>query len=163
MGMPEAVVHLAVREYLRADGWTLIAGQWPGGSDDELHTLNIMDPTVARDRSPDPRRHSLDKLVPDVVAIRGETLLLVEAKPDYSEADLEKLERLLGPRRDDLHTALRTFGRERGFESLLQPELLVIRPALAFEATAIHPAPVAPWLLLLVDVDRSVRTEGRPI
>jgi hypothetical protein len=98
----------------------------------------IVDPTVARDFSPDPRRHSLDKFVPDIVALRGDTLLIVEAKPDYSESDYEKLERLLAERRDDLHLALRTFGRERGFPELLQPELLSVRPALAFGAGGVQ-------------------------
>ena len=39
---------------VRDGGWRLIAGQYPGGSDDELPALNIVDPTVARDNSPIP-------------------------------------------------------------------------------------------------------------
>jgi len=104
----EAFVHRAVRRYLVADGWTLVAGQWPGGTDDALHILYIVDPTVARDLSPDPRRHSLDKFVPDVVALKDGMLLIVEAKPGYSQIDYDKLQRLLSERRDDLYTALRT-------------------------------------------------------
>jgi hypothetical protein len=156
----EAFVHRAVRRYLRANGWTLVAGQWPGGTDDELHVLYIVDPTVARDFSPDPRRHSLDKFVPDIVALRGDTLLIVEAKPDYSESDYEKLERLLAERRDDLHLALRTFGRERGFPELLQPELLSVRPALAFGAGGVRRVTAPPWIMFLVDSSGEVRVEG---
>lgn len=158
--LAEAFVHRAVRRHLRADGWTLIAGQWPGGTDDELHVLYVVDPTVARDLSPDPRRHSLDKFVPDVVAVKESTLIIVEAKPSYSHSDFEKLERLLGERRDDLLAALRTFGRERGFDALLQPDSLSIRPALAFGAHSAHPTAVAPWTWLLVEGDGSVRVDG---
>lgn len=158
--MTEAFVHRAVRRYLRAEGWTLIAGQWPGGTDDELHTLYVMDPSVARDLSPDPRRHSLDKFVPDVIALKAGVLLIVEAKPIYSQADYEKLERLLTERREDLHTALRTFGGERRFPELLHPNLLSIRPALAFGASSRHPRARPPWFHLLVDVDGEVGAEG---
>lgn len=56
--MTESFVHVAMREYLKKEGWTLVAGEYPGGSDDELYVLSIMDPSVACDNSPDPRRHS---------------------------------------------------------------------------------------------------------
>jgi hypothetical protein len=158
--LTEAFVHRATRQYLSAHGWTLVAGQWPGGSDDTLHVLYVMDPTVARDLSPDPRRHSLDKFVPDVVALKSGTLLIVEAKTGYSQRDFDKLERLLGDRRDDLHTALRTFASERGFPLLLEPQGLALRPALAFSANSRHPTPSPPWVMLLVDPAGAVSTEG---
>jgi hypothetical protein len=126
------MVHIAARTQLRAEGWRLVAGQYPGGSDDELSALNIVDPTVARDQSPDPRRHSLGKLVPDVVAIRHSVLLIVEAKVGYSDEDRLKLRDLVGVRLDDLHRALRGFGRIKGIPELLAPELLAIVPCLAF-------------------------------
>lgn len=156
----EGFVHRALRRYLRSTGWTLMAGQRPGGTDDELHVLYVVDPTVARDASPDPRRHSLDKFVPDIVAMRDTTLVIVEAKPDYSRADYDKLERLLGERRVDLLSALRTFGRERGFPELLVPEALTIKPALGFAARATRPAALPPWSWFLVHEDSSVRVEG---
>lgn len=149
-----------MRQYLSAGGWTLIAGQWPGGSDDTLHVLYVVDPAVARDLSPDPRRHSLDKFVPDVVALKDNTLLIVEAKPSYSQSDFDKLERLLGERREDLHAALRIFGHERGFPLLLEPQELAVRPALAFSATSRHSTPSPPWVMLLVDSAGSVAPEG---
>jgi hypothetical protein len=153
-------VHRAVRRHLRANDWILVAGQWPGGTDDELHVLYIVDPTVARDYSPDPRRHSLDKFVPDVVALKDNTLLIIEAKPSYSQADFDKLERLSGERRHDLYSALRTFGRERGFPALCQPELLSIRPGLAFGEGSAYPPATPPWVMLLVDSGGAVRIEG---
>ena len=156
----EGFVHRAVRRYLQDNDWKLVAGQWPGGTDDELHILYIVDPTVARDRSPDPRRHSLDKFVPDVVALRENTLLIIEAKPEYSTADYEKLGRLPGERRTDLYKALVTFGSERDIEPLLRPELLTIRPTLAFGTGKPHPVVTPPWLFLLVDEKGEVRSEG---
>lgn len=157
----EAFVHRAVRRYLSAHGWTLVAGQWPGGSDDTLHALNVVDPAVARDLSPDPRRHSLDKFVPDIVALKSGALLIVEAKPGYSQSDFDKLERLIGERRADLHVALQIFGRERGFPLLIEPQELAVRPALAFAASSRHPTPSAPWAMLLVDSAGAVSPEGR--
>jgi hypothetical protein len=147
----EAFVHRAVRRYLGAAGWTLLAGQWPGGSDDSLHVLYIVDPTLARDDSPDPRRHSLDKFVPDLVAIKDGVLMIVEAKPRYAASDYDKLGRLLGERRIDLDTALTTFGQERGFPQLACPKKLDVRPTLAFGSKSCHPPVAAPWVFLVVD------------
>jgi hypothetical protein len=155
----EAFVHRAVRRYLRQTGWRLVAGQWPGGTDDELHVLYIVYPTVARDFSPNPRRHSLDKFVPDVVALKDTILLLIEAKPGYSQTDADKLELLLGERREDLYSALRTFGRERGFPALVEPERLSIRPALAFGPGAEYPRRPDPWVMLLVDRGGAVQPD----
>jgi hypothetical protein len=156
----EAFVHRAVRRYLSAQHWTLVAGQWPGGSDDALHVLYVVDPAVARDLSPDPRRHSLDKFVPDLVAVKADTLLIVEGKPGYSQSDFDKLERLLGERCNDLYAALRTFGRERGFPLLLEPQKLRARPALAFSAASRHPEASPPWVMLLVDPEGNVLPKG---
>jgi hypothetical protein len=157
----EGFVHRAVRRHLRDHGWTLIAGQWPGGSDDTLHVLYIVDPVVARDSSPDPRRHSLDKFVPDVVALKNGALLIVEAKARYSQMDFDKLERLLGERREDLDEALRAFGHERGFPALLHPETLSMHPALAFHTNSAHATPIPPWVMLLVDSAGRVVQEGQ--
>jgi hypothetical protein len=157
----EAFIHRAVRRYLVGEDWTLVAGQRPGGTDDALHVLYIVDPTVACDFSPDPRRHSRGKFVPDIVALKSDTLLMVEAKSSYSQMDFDKLNRLLGERRDDLHVALRTFAHERGFPSLLHPEKLKIQPALAFSVSSAHPTPASPWAMLLVDSTGHVVPEGR--
>jgi Holliday junction resolvase len=134
--MNEGIVHVAVRQALKDGGWRLIAGQYPGGSDDELPILNIVDPTVACDNSPDPRRHSGNKLVPDLVALKKSILLIVEIKPRYSRADENKLQHLLGERRQHLYLALRKFSRDRGQSELSKPEKLIIVPCLGFAATS---------------------------
>lgn len=126
----EDVIHFHMREGLRAEGWTLVAGQYPNGSDDELRALNVVDPTVARDRSPRPRHHSKDKLVPDLVAHKQGLLLVVEAKPDYDLGDEAKLIRMSADRRADFDDALAPLLIEAG---ILTPATdLIFIPALAF-------------------------------
>jgi hypothetical protein len=88
-----------MREYLKSEGWILVAGEYPGGSDHELYPLNVVDPSVARDNSPDPRRHSLREIIPDLVALRGRDLFIGEAKVGYSEKDRDKLDDLVNTRR----------------------------------------------------------------
>ena len=109
----EGYVHLAMRNVLRHKNWTLIAGEYPGGSDHELSPLNITDPRVARDNSPDPRRHSLGELIPDLVALKGRLLFIAEAKVSYNLPDLLKLEYIVTERKDDLLLALNKFAVEK--------------------------------------------------
>lgn len=104
--MREDEIHYSVRSFLKDNDWLLVAGQYPNGSDDELQALNIKDPALARDDSPDHRRHSMNKLVPDLIALKGATLLVVEMKPSYSKSDEEKLLEILGDRFADFVRAL---------------------------------------------------------
>ena len=134
--MREDLIHVAVRRFLRQSNWQLIAGQFPNGSDDELPTLNVVDPTVACDGSPDPRRHALDKIVPDIVAYNRGILLLAEHKPRYSPADEKKLEGLLTERRADLILALKALV-EGGRVTISTPiDRLVFVPCLGFSASS---------------------------
>jgi hypothetical protein len=128
-----------MREYLKSEGWILVAGEYPGGSDHELYPLNVVDPSVARDNSPDPRRHSLREIIPDLVALRGRDLFIGEAKVGYSEKDRDKLDDLVNTRRLDLLGALRTFARERNVPAVLPVESLVLRPTLVFRETSEAP------------------------
>lgn len=141
-GWTEGHIHVAMRKALRDAGFRLLAGEYPGGSDHELYPLNVTDPTVARDNSPDPRRHSTGELIPDIVALKGRTLLLGEAKVHYSDADRIKLETLTGDRIGDLETALEKFAIEHGFADVLPFQTLVSLPVLVF--TTQRPAPARP-------------------
>lgn len=132
MKRDEALVHVAIRNYLRRNGWTLIAGQYPGGSDDELHILNIFDPLLAKDQSPDSRRHSFGKLVPDLIAFKDGHLLIIEAKPEYSTSDKEKLNYLLSDRRKDFLASLYKFAIDRNQNEIFPVEKLDLIPVLAF-------------------------------
>nr|ABC75874.1 R1.BtsI [Parageobacillus thermoglucosidasius] len=135
MKITEGIVHVAMRHFLKSNGWKLIAGQYPGGSDDELTALNIVDPVVARDNSPDPRRHSLGKIVPDLIAYKNDDLLVIEAKPKYSQDDRDKLLYLLSERKHDFYAALEKFATERNHPELLPVSKLNIIPGLAFSAS----------------------------
>lgn len=150
MRWTEGHIHLAMRRIMKSCGWTLIAGEFPGGSDHELYPLNVVDPAVARDASPDPRRHSLGELIPDLVALKGRQLTIFEAKVLYSEPDRLKLEDLLSARREDLLTALKKFAHERSFPELLPVEGLRLLPVLAFRADVAAPPPAREFSYLRV-------------
>ncbi len=156
----EGHVHVALRRFLRKRDWQLIAGEFPGGSDHELYPLNVVDPAVARDQSPDPRRHSLGELIPDLVALRRDDLFIGEAKLAYDEGDRQKLETLITGRRQDLLSALRKFAEEREVPALLPVERLRLLPALVFPAGS--PAPRVPngFTYVLLESPDKARVEG---
>lgn len=155
--MREDFIHYYVRRYLLSTGWALLAGQYPNGSDD-LPALNVVDPQVARDRSPDPRRHSKDKLVPDLVSLLDERLLVIEMKPSFDAADAVKLLRMRDDRRADFDRALLQLADRRHVTLPPLPSLRFI-PVLAFQAGT--PAPrLADFCYLRVDGAGLVAMEG---
>lgn len=130
--MNESYIHVAMRQYLKREGWTLVAGEYPGGSDDELYVLSIMDPEVARDNSPDPRRHSEGEIIPDLFAYKDGKMLVIEAKPKYSVADREKLKMLFLTKKDLMVATIRKFCGEHGILRGVPFERLEYIPTLAF-------------------------------
>lgn len=134
--MREDFIHYHMRTGLKNLDWTLIAGQYPDGSDDELRTMYVVDPAVARDRSPQPRHHSLNKQVPDLVAYRDDMLLVVEAKPNYDLADEKKLLNLMSIRREDFNRAAVPLLIQMGIDR--QAKDLTLVPALAFRADIVY-------------------------
>jgi len=150
----EDMVHYAVRSYLKSTGWTLIAGEYPDGSDDELWPLNVMDPRLARDRSPDHRRHSKNKLVPDLVAGSEHEITVIEMKPGFDKSDEVKLDLLLGERRADLHQALKELQR-RGKVAFDLPVGYSLVPALGFHESSVF-SPLPGWRYYLVGDDLAV-------
>ncbi|MUH03681.1 hypothetical protein GM609_09300 [Bombella sp. ESL0387] len=137
----EGRLHVAMRTILAAKGWDLIAGEYPGGSDHDLYPLNVVDPEVARDRSPDPRRHSQGELIPDLVALRGKTLIIAEAKVRYDEKDYKKLMDLITIHRCRLLQALSIFAQERNCPQLCPIENLEFCPTLVFASESKAPPP----------------------
>lgn len=133
--MKEDYVHVAMRQHLKDKGWLLVAGEFPGGTDDELNVLSISDPKVARDNSPDPRRHSTGEIIPDLVAYRDGVILIVEAKPKYSQSDKEKLKDLLTQKRDRLIVALEKFCANKPEFAHIDYHHIRYVPALAFHHT----------------------------
>lgn len=135
MKITESFVHVAMRQYLKSDGWQLVAGEYPGGSDDELYVLSIMDPEVARDNSPDPRRHSEGEIIPDLFAYKDGIMLIIEAKPKYSSSDKEKLRDLLENKKELLIQSMKKFCYEHSLLNGVRLEELQYIPVLAFGNT----------------------------
>jgi len=82
--MDEERVTEAVEAHLSASGWTIFAVDYPtSGSGLRIH------PNERRAGS----KHA-GSVVPDIVAYRGETLLVVENKPYVDPADVRKLSRI---------------------------------------------------------------------
>jgi hypothetical protein len=156
----EARVHVAMRRSLERAGFTLIAGEYPGGSDHDLYPLNVTDPAVARDNSPDPRRHSAGELIPDIVALRGQALLIGEAKVHYDFPDQEKLGRLVFERRQHLKLALEEFAQRRRIGELLPFDTLSLLPTLIFTTERRAPAPSDGFSHLRLDKDGGWTAEG---
>lgn len=132
MKINESFVHVAMRQFLKRCGWLLIAGEYPNGSDDELNVLSISDPTVARDNSPDPRRHSYGEIIPDLIAYKDGVILIIEAKPNYSVEDKEKLINLLENEHDRLVSALWKFSYGKSCFSHIDYDRVDYVPTLAF-------------------------------
>lgn len=160
MKWTEGNVHVAMRRFLRSAGWTLIAGEYPGGSDHELYALNVVDPVVACDGSPDPRRHSRGELIPDLIALKANDLLIAEAKVGYDSGDQAKLDLLLNQRRFDLLAALASFAVERDRPQLLPLQRLVLHPVLVFLADGAAPPPPAGFSYLRIIDRTNARFEG---
>lgn len=79
--MNEEEVTEAVEEYLDAAGWTMFAVDYPtSGSGLRLHPNDREDGT----------KHS-GSVVPDIVAYRENTVLVVESKPYFDRNDAAKL------------------------------------------------------------------------
>ena len=121
-----------MREYLKKEGWLLIAGEFPTGSDDELNVLSISDPVVARDNSSDPRRHSNGEIVPDLVAYKENTVIVIEAKPSYSIDDKNKLTDLLECKKDRLIFSLKKFASVKREFAGIDFDMANYVPVLAF-------------------------------
>jgi hypothetical protein len=87
MLLDEDIVYVGTKAMLRRLGWTLLAGQPPSGCD---HL-----PVVEVKRHGRTALGSKGAFKPDIIAHRGGVYLLVECKPDHSEADILKLRHIL--------------------------------------------------------------------
>lgn len=131
--MTETFIHIAMRKYLKENKWILIAGEYPNGSDDELSILNIQDPELARDNSPNPRKHSLGEITPDLIAYKDGVILIVEAKVKYSLKDKQKLVNLLSSKKNLLIDSLEKFSMQKNLFSEIDYRNATYIPTLAYE------------------------------
>ncbi|MDZ4655051.1 MAG: hypothetical protein U1F44_04160 [Coriobacteriia bacterium] len=81
--MTESEVYLRSKKLLRRLGWTLVGGQPPSGCD-HLPVIEIKDPARTT-------KGSRGAYKPDLVAVLGSRLLLVECKPEHDDGDVTKL------------------------------------------------------------------------
>jgi len=99
----------------------------------------MRDPTLARDHSPDHRRHSLNELTPDLLAYKSGVMLIVEMKPGFSRSDEDKLLEMIGPRKRDLVRALRDLLQHRKITLPERIDDLEYLPSLGMAASARRP------------------------
>jgi len=86
-GKGEAGVTAVAVEWLVASGWRVIARAMPGGG----HGI-VLRPGAGHRRGGRP--HLLrGGWIPDVIAVRGDEVLILESKPGLSKEDLDELER----------------------------------------------------------------------
>ncbi|QWC19186.1 hypothetical protein [Halorubrum sp. 2020YC2] len=122
--MNEEQVTEAVEEYLEREGWTMFAVDYPtSGSGLRLHPNDREAGT----------KHS-GSIVPDIVAHRDGTVLIVECKPHFDRHDARKLDEVAEGRYSDslerrvYSTDVREVATALAFpksdESSVEPELL---------------------------------------
>jgi hypothetical protein len=86
----ETLVFLSVKQYLISEGWMLIGGQPPSGTDN-LPVIEIRDPTFKG-------KGSKGSYKPDLIAIQGSNLMIIELKPNFSKLDRVKVNQVLNSR-----------------------------------------------------------------
>ena len=85
--LSEDIVYVGAKRWLRANDWVVLAGQPPSGCD-HLPVVEIKSPEQFG-------KGSRGALKPDLIAAKGDALLLVECKPAFSEADAAKLRAIM--------------------------------------------------------------------
>lgn len=90
--LTESEVYVYTKEFLREQGWTLVGGEPPGGTD-ELPRIEIKDPEHGGIGSNGSKKV-------DLIAQRSGKVLLLELKPSYSHQDVLKLNDIVN--REDL-------------------------------------------------------------
>lgn len=91
--MNETLVYILTKRYLRGEGWHIIGGQPPNGTD-AFPVIEIADSEVEE-------KGSRGSFKPDLLAVCPNSWLLViiECKPAFSSEDVEKLVHAVQPRR----------------------------------------------------------------
>ncbi len=85
---PEDFVFLSVKTYLSNRGWQILGGEPPDGTNDIIRIA--IRPRVGRGRL-----HSLGAQKVDLISRKGSIILLTEVKPEFSDSDRRKLDKIL--------------------------------------------------------------------
>jgi len=83
----EMELYLGLKKYLRKAGWMILGGQPPSGSD---HL-----PVIEIKLNHGGEKGSKHAFKPDLLALRANQIMLFEIKPDFSQADYDKLKSVL--------------------------------------------------------------------
>ena len=94
----ESFVYFSSKEILKGLGWTLVAGE-PAGGSDNLPRIEIRDPKMSH-------KGSKGAYKIDVISIKNHTLLLTEVKVGFDVSDVDKLNEICSERREHLKNAL---------------------------------------------------------
>lgn len=86
--MKEEEVYVAAKRWLKRESWEILGGQPPSGTD-HLPVIEIKDDRQARNGS-------LGAYKPDLVAMKGVVVALIECKPNFDSNDHQKLKDVLG-------------------------------------------------------------------
>jgi hypothetical protein len=97
--LQEDLVFLSVKSYLRDHGWQILGGEPPDGTNDIIRIA--IRPKVGKGRL-----HSLGAQKVDLISRKGSTILLTEVKPEFSDSDRRKLDKILDEKLPALKDAL---------------------------------------------------------
>jgi len=86
-GINETKVFILVRDYLLENGWEVIGGQPPSGTD-YLPVIEIRDPAHKG-------KGSKGSYKPDLVAWHESNLFIIELKPSFNQPDRDKVNEVL--------------------------------------------------------------------
>lgn len=89
--LSEPLVYIHSKRLLQDEGWTIVGGEPPGGSD-ALPRIEARHPENSDNNSNGSKKV-------DIIAYKKGTVLLLELKSTFDEQDVEKLDELTGERR----------------------------------------------------------------
>ncbi|MDD4178551.1 MAG: hypothetical protein PHH14_00665 [Candidatus Margulisbacteria bacterium] len=99
MHIDESFVYFKTKQYLSDNGWTILAGE-PAGGSDELPRIEIRNPGF-RDKG------SKGSYKIDLISQKGDVILLTEIKVTYSHSDITKLNDITSTKNAQLIAALK--------------------------------------------------------
>lgn len=101
--LSESEIYVYTKEFLKEQGWELVGGEPPGGTD-ELPRIEIKDPEYRKKGSNGSKKV-------DLIAQKSGNILLLELKPCYHSSDVSKLDDIEG--RKDLRREFYKSCKER--------------------------------------------------
>jgi len=98
--LDEGFIFYHVLHFLKKHGWRVIGGEPPDGTSDEVQRIVI--------RNSNKPKNLVNKYTQkvDLMAIKSQTLLLIELKPSFDISDKKKLDFLNENQKDDISNAI---------------------------------------------------------